>query len=302
MVRIFFIGILALGFSPEIVLANVLFEGYSKINVGDKHIGYTIQRYEFDAKKKQFKSTYFIQTSTEAGGINESLVAFANDKFEPVSYQYTAKVGDTIKIIDAKFDKGVMNATIGNGKVSQSKQKKLAPGTFLSTFLGYLMLQKGYEVGRKFSYVAIAEEDAEVFNGEAFIKEQTRFKDQDVFRILNTFKDAQFVSYVNPKGEVYGTTSPVQKITTELVAQPAEATKGLLVPAPSLKILFQAVPRGNVHSLLAQPSGSMAPPVAPATTPPPSTTPPAASAPATEPAKPAAPTAPPTAPPKSKGP
>jgi hypothetical protein len=251
MVRLALIGFFALAFSPFATWAKseVMFEGYSKISVGDKHVGYTIQRYEFDAKKKQFKSTYFIQTSADAGGINESLVALADDKFQPISYQYTAKVGATIKIIDAKFDKGVMSATIGNGKVSQNLQKKIAPGVFLSTFLGYLMLQKGYEVGKKFSYTAVAEEDAEVYKGEALIKEQARFKDQDVFRILNTFKDAQFVSYVNPKGEVFGTTSPVQKIATELVAQPAEATQGLLLPAPSLKILFQGVPRGNVHSI-----------------------------------------------------
>ena len=34
------------------------FEGYSKIMIGDKHIGYTIQRFEFDPKKKEYSTIY----------------------------------------------------------------------------------------------------------------------------------------------------------------------------------------------------------------------------------------------------
>lgn len=244
------IGIFLLFFSPALLAkSETMFEGYFKINVGDKHVGYTVQRYEFDAKKKQFRSTYFIQTTKDAGGINESLEAVANDKFQPVSYNYTAKVGNSIKIIDAKFENSVMTATIGNGKVSQKIQKKIKPGTFLSTFLAYLMLQKGYEVGKKFSYEAIAEEDAEIHSGEALIKESLKYKGQDTFRILNSFKNSQFISYVSPKGEVFGTSSPVQKLSTELVAQPAEATQGLMVPSKSLKMLFKSIPRGKINSL-----------------------------------------------------
>lgn len=251
MLRNTVIGILVLFFSPALLAkSEVMFEGYFKIKVGEKHVGYTVQRYEFDAKKKQFRSTYFIQTSKEAGGINESLEAVANDKFQPISYNYTAKVGNSVKIIDAKFENSVMTATVGNGKISQKVQKKIKPGTFLSTFLAYLMLQKGYEAGKKFSYQAIAEEDAEIHGGEALIKEQLKYKGMDAFRILNSFKGSQFVSYVSPKGEVYGTSSPVQKLSTELVGQAAEATQGLMVPSKSLKMLFKTVPRGKVNPMV----------------------------------------------------
>ncbi len=245
------IGIFLLFFSPALLAkSEVMFEGYFKIKVGEKHVGYTVQRYTFDSKKKQFRSTYFIQTTKDAGGINESLEAIANDKFQPVSYNYTAKVGNSVKIIDASFEKNVMTATIGNGKTSNKIQKKIQPGTFLSTFLAYLMLQKGYEAGKKFSYQAIAEEDAEIHNGEALIKEKIKYKGKDSYRILNSFKNSQFISYVSPKGEVFGTSSPVQKLSTELVAQPAEATQGLIVPSQSLKILFKSVPLGKVNPMV----------------------------------------------------
>jgi hypothetical protein len=56
------------------VHAEVLFEGYSKILSGDAPIGYVVSRYEFDGKKKQFISTYFIKTGK--GASSASAIAF----------------------------------------------------------------------------------------------------------------------------------------------------------------------------------------------------------------------------------
>lgn len=239
----------------SIASAEILFEGYYRIKAGNKAVGYTVQRYEFDAKKKQFKSTYFIKTGPSAGAISESLKAVSNDKFQPISYQYTAQVGDKAKTIDAKFDKGVMTARVSDGTNAQQVSKKIQEGTFLSTFLGYLMLQNGYKVGKKYSYKAIAEEDASIYAGEAFIKEELDHKNYRVYRILNDFKNAKFVSLVSPKGEILATSSPVQKISTELVATAAEATAGLMVPAKTMKLLFGTMPTGK-KNLLAQSSDS----------------------------------------------
>ena len=52
-----------------------------------------------------------------------------------------------------------------------------------------------------------------------------------------------------PEGEVLGTVSPVQDISTELMATPAEATTGLLVPSKTLQLLFGKVPEGKVNTL-----------------------------------------------------
>lgn len=250
MVYSLLIGIFSLGLSLSTpATAEVMFEGYSTVRSGQTTIGYTILRYEFDAKKKQFTSTSFLKTNAAGNNVTESLKAVSNDKFQPISYSYTTKVGDTIKTIDAKFANNEMTATVGDGKTSQKVKVPVKKGTFLSTFLGYLMLQNGYKIDKKFTYSAIAEEDGAAYSGEAFIKAEEDFKGQKTFRILNTFKGAEFVSFVNPKGEVIGTVSPLQDISTELMATAAEATKGMVVPSDALKTLFGSVPAGKVNSL-----------------------------------------------------
>lgn len=231
--------------------ADVLFEGYAKINAGDRHVGFFIQRYEFDPKKKIFTSTYFIKTDSAGGDITESLKAQANEKFEPMNYTYTSKVGPAIKTVDAKFNlkKNQMSLSVSDGASKKNTTHTLEKGTFLSTFLQYLMLHNGYSVGKKFSYNAIAEEDGLARVGEAFIKEETKLGDQNGFRILNKFKDSEFVSVVTPKGEVLGTASPVQDISTELVKNSADATKGIQYSEKTLRILFGGLPEGKVNVL-----------------------------------------------------
>jgi len=230
---------------PGKASADVIFEGYYKIKLGSTHAGYAIQRYEFDSKKSRFKSTYFIQTNKILGNLQESVVAFATDKFKPIKYQYTTKVGEAFKTVDATFDKQMMMAKVSNGKDVNPISRQVPEGTFLSTFLGYVMLQNGYQIEKKYSYKAVAEEDAKAYEGSALIKEETKYKGESVYRILNDFKNSRFVSLVSKKGEVLSTASPVQKISTELVKQPVEATKGFQLPQQSLKILFGGVPIGK---------------------------------------------------------
>ncbi|MGE0764321.1 MAG: hypothetical protein AB7N80_13655 [Bdellovibrionales bacterium] len=229
--------------------AEVMFEGYSIIRSGTTPIGYTIQRYEFDAKKKQFTATSFLKTNATGGDLTESLKAVANDKFQPVSYQYVTKTGDKAKMIDAKFAKDKMTGTRTDGKTPHPISVAVKKGTFLSTFLGYLMLQNGLKAEKKFVYSAIAEEDGAAYSGEALIKNEEDYRGQKAYRVVNNFKGTEFISFVTAKGEVLGTTSPLQNISTELVANPAEATKGFILPNDTLKILFGAVPTGKVNVL-----------------------------------------------------
>lgn len=229
--------------------AEVMFEGYSIIRSGNKAIGYTIQRYELDAKKKLFTSTSFLKTNADGGNLTESIKAVANDKFQPVSYQYVNKIGDKVKMIDTKFANDKMTGTVTDGKSPMPIKIDVKKGTFLSTFLIYLMLQNGLKVDKKFVYSAIAEEDGAVYTGEALVKSEEDYKGQKAFKVVNTFKGTEFVSFVTPKGEVLGTSSPLQNLATELMGNPNEATKGFQVPADTLKILYGAVPTGKVNVL-----------------------------------------------------
>jgi hypothetical protein len=257
MVRIFFsvfsftVTIFAFSLSLTKAHADVLFEGYSKVMSGGVHIGYAINRYEYDAKKKQFISTSFLKTGELGGNITESLSAIANDDLKPLSYQYTTLMGKTTKTIDAKFEKGKISATVRDGANVEKISKELPKGTFLSTFLAYVMLKskEGLKADLKYDYKAIAEEDAAVYDGLAFIKNQEDFNGLKALRVLNEFKKTKFVSLINDRGEVYQTKSPAQSISTELVAQPAQATGNFQIPTALLRKLYGDVPTGQINEV-----------------------------------------------------
>lgn len=236
---------------PSFAKTDVLFEGYSKILSGGVHIGYIVNRYEFDSKKKQFISTSFLKTNEFGGNLTESIKAYSTDTLKPVSYQYTTLVGKETKIIDAKFDKNKLNATVKTGARVDRISKDLPEGAFLSTMLAYTMLRspQGFKTDTKYEFKAIAEEDAAVYDGIAFVKEPETYNGLKAFRVINEFKKVKFVSSVSEKGEVFATKSPAQSIATELVAQPSQATANFAVPSSTLKALFGDIPSGQKNEL-----------------------------------------------------
>lgn len=261
--------LVALAVSP-IARAQVLFEGYSKVLLGNKHVGFTVQRYEFDQKKKEFVATSFLKTGPEGGNITESTQSRASATLKPISYKFTSAAGDRVKLIDATFKNDTMSATVvENGQRKALPAKKLPKGVFLSNYLAYVMLQgkEGIKVGANYAYQAIAEEDGNIYTGQAFIKGEETYNGIQVYRVLNTFmigtpQKAEFVSYVTSKGEVIGSRSPAQDLSTEVVASIQEATAGLSVNNNHLNQLFGGVPKG-LENPIARKSGG-APLAAPA--------------------------------------
>lgn len=248
MVRALVVFTLLLGFLSH-AKSEVLFEGYAKVLVGSKHVGYVISRYEFDAKKNQFLSSYFLKTGSGGSDITESLKAVSLSDMTPVSYEYTTVVGKDTKTVDAKFKKDMMSAVVkNNGKISKI-EKKIPKGTFLSTFLVYLMLKSkdGLKSESKYEYQAIAEEDGSLEKGQALVGKEEHFNGFKVFKILNTFKNSKFLSYVNDRGEVLGTNVMAQGVSTELVATAGEATKDIPVSDTLLKAIFGNVPKGETN-------------------------------------------------------
>ena len=196
-------------------------------------------------------STYYVRTNLLGGGTQESVRAVSTNTFQPIRYQYTARLGKATQTIDAKFKKLgkkiKMIATLTKGTKVERLDKVLPKGSFLSTFVGYLMLQNSYKVGTHFKYSAIAEEDGGIYSGEALVKEESKYKGEVVHRILNVFKGTKYISYVSLKGEALFTKSPLQNMSTELVKTPAEATKGFKFDTKTLKSLFGRLPTGKIN-------------------------------------------------------
>jgi hypothetical protein len=232
------LGILLFSFSAQ---GSTLFEGWFEVFLGAKKIGYMTERFEFVDNK--FKATSYIKTSVDGGNITESIKAFSGADLRPLNYSYTSKVGEEIKIIDATFKGEIMNLKINDGKKEKKETKKIKKGTFLSSFLLYLMLQNGgLSVGKNYTYYAIAEEDGVASIGKALISSKEKVKDKETFKILNTFKNEKYFTWVTAKGEILLTRAPDKNIDVRVATNQAEATKGFMVNNSDLKLLFGKIP------------------------------------------------------------
>ncbi len=230
---------------------TVLFEGYSKIISTTAHIGYTIARYSYDTSKKQFKSITFMKIKSGDTEATESLTAVAADNFAPISFSYNFVQGKDGKSVTGDFKGDVMTIVVQEKGETKKTETNLKKGTFLSTFLVYMMLKSkmGIQTGAKYSFFAIAEEDGKVFPGEAKVGAIEKVGKFNLFKIENKFKDVSFSSLVSEKGEMFLVDSISQGMKIELVTKPNDATADFGLSVPILKALFGEVPLGTQNAL-----------------------------------------------------
>lgn len=266
------------------VEAETIFEGYYKVGLSGTHSGYVIQRYEFDAKKKEFAGSYFAYVRLSPDGkqyLNESLVAKSDEAFHPIKYNYSklsneldpakpGKIRPLVTTIDATFKKTKdgknLQATMTGIKDGKNFSAKpiMDKNMFLSNFLLYLMLQKGLTAGRNFAFEAVAEESGEVQKGQVQIKSEEKFRNIASFKIDWTYKETRSISFIATTGEALATESTTQGVTQELVASKELATAGFTFPEKSVKGVFGNIPEGKINAVYKE---SQKPAVAPVTLP-----------------------------------
>lgn len=235
--------ILTLFFFQMHLHAKVIHQYYQKISSNNTHIGYAIVREEHFPKKKQVVVTTFVKTNSNGGDITEGLKAYASDsKLAPISYQYTAIIGKNTKTIDAVVRDNTLFATITEGKSKKTLQKKLTPHSFFSSFLLPRILRKGLAKGKNYKFDAVAEEDAALLTGRLQVVEEAKYKGQDVYRVLNDYKQNRFYSFVTPTGKILKTENPITKIHTETVDSKDLAVGDISFPEAILKTLFDKIP------------------------------------------------------------
>jgi hypothetical protein len=246
--KLFVLNFILFIFSSWALGADTLFEGYYKVTSGDQHIGFSIVRYQFDAKEKKFFSQVLTRISTGGTVVMESIVATADDTLNPISYKYTSLTGAQSKIIDAKFTKGKMTATVKEtNKKDVSIKNDIKPGTFLSSFLVYTMLRSptGIQTNSSYAYTAIAEEDGSVESGTAKVLKEEKFKGFSAFKVENTFKKTTFTTFVTDKGEALDIEVKDARISQELMPQASDAIGTIGLPESVAKTVFGAVPTGE---------------------------------------------------------
>lgn len=246
----------AILFSSNLIWADILFEGYYKRTVDGKSSGFSISRYEFDAKKKEFVSSSFLVTNDLEGNLTESLKTISTSDFTPKSYQYTLIFKENGKTKTRTVD-GTVTGSSKSQKlstvmkvdgVSQKSTVDLPKGAFFSNVLLYMILKSpsGLSTKTNFSFEAIAEEQGKVGAGKAAVESLETWNGLKSYRVKNNFF-GDFTAFVGEKGDIFEIKA--DSIKAQLVATPGDATQGFSISSGILKNLFGNVPEGLTNEL-----------------------------------------------------
>lgn len=233
--------------------AEVLFEGYYKVNQFKKHIGFFISKYEIDEKSKQFKTTTFLKLGKNGVDLTESLQAVSDLDFKPVKYTYMAIDSKRSKTIDAEFKDGSMSGVITENSEKKKFNTKISKNIFLSSSLYYKMLRskEGLKTGITFNFAAIAEEQAAEVTG-GLVQIDSKMVSKGALQLLKAninFLGPEYENLVSNQGQIFSAFTSATSIDVELVKSSAEATEGVKVSASTLEKLFGNVPEGKINIL-----------------------------------------------------
>ena len=254
---------------PQFSLAGktqkkLIHESYSVIRSEKAKIGFAISRYEFYPKSKRWVFISYTKTNSLGGNITEKLIAVSDKKLKPVSFSYEGSQPGEQKKLRASFKKNkmILKEEITRSQKKPQKRtltKTLPKGTFLSSFLNYMIFHsqqkkshKKIKPGFRFSYNAVAEEDGQVELGSSYIQKKEAYKNLVLFRVITDFKKSQVTSLISPQGEAVYALSPVQKISVEMVTNPSQATRGIEYNAKDIQTLFGQKPKGLKNALREQ--------------------------------------------------
>lgn len=252
--NVVFIALL-IGFFSLTAKAEIIFEGYYKVNQFKKHIGFLVLRHEIDDKTKNFKTTSFIKLGAGGFNMSESYKAVSDQLLLPLSLSYLAVDGKKTKTIEVKIkDLKMTGLVVEDGK--KIKINTTVPkGSFFSSALYYLMLQSkdGLKTDTKFDYIGITEEGPVAIDGTVSVdKKMATVGSQQLLKITNRFAGSDYENLVTSRGEVVTANTPATQIESELVKTPAEALEGIKISKGTLEKIFGKLPEGKHNYLHAK--------------------------------------------------
>jgi len=251
---------------PFTVSAAVLFEGYMKIDLHGKQIGYVVQRDEVNDATKVRTVTYFVLKDTGGVKTEEGVkVTFKPGSVSAVAgYEYdqsyaadgktsvdrtTAKAeGDKLKI-DSYGLKPVAD--------HESNTIDIPPGGVDSTMLTQFIAEDAakYVKGFKGSFKALEEEDGQFEDLDVTIEDVKPVGDVKVAQIYIDAQAERSEGFTTMDGQPFANRDDSRDLEVYLVNRREEALKEFPAPA-SLKKLFGEVPRG-LKNVVAESDGKI---------------------------------------------
>ncbi len=231
--------------------AEITFEGIFKIEKNKSHIGYAIQRVEIDDTKKRSITLYI---KTMKSGKTETTISrsYSDEEFLPLNSLFSSDETGVHESINSAFGgpSTIVNTNFDKSKANSRKDELPAPeGTFLSSFLFYIVDLTKLDIGVVKNYEAFSEEDGRYSWGKLKLVSRKSFGDKKVLQLDDFFAGESIENFVLSNGDPIGARSDFNKIVTYITSK-TEAVKDFDFPQVELTEIFKDLPEGTKNPVI----------------------------------------------------
>ena len=221
---------LALALSnPVAAEAAVGFEGFYTFERDGKTVGLGVQRDEIDDKDGTLKTTYFVRLLLQSIQTDQFVIVQQDRSGRPLAYKSISRTGDASQHVDARSNGKSMSLQIRMGTSPiEVSEIPLGNRTFLSSYLGPLLMHKKPRVGQAYSFEAIHEEEGKAIQGEVLILDARRINERHVYRSVIRYLAVEQEVWFLDDGIVLMVSTTGANVTARLVADrqaPLQAMK-----------------------------------------------------------------------------
>lgn len=232
--------------------AEILFEGYYRIEKKGQHVGYLVQRLASDSKGQRIMSAY-VRMKDEGGApdaeVYDSIKTIALlGSAKPVLSVYESNRSGSKDIIRTEFSAGnIPKVTFITkaGKKSSVRRDTAQKASLLSSFVFFVTDFKKLETQKPYEYEAYIEDRGRTGVGTLVYAADKSVSGQKVYHVVDDFMGQMMESFVAETGESLGARSLNGETVTYWVAEREEAVGAFKFPTDELTTLFGDLPEGK---------------------------------------------------------
>lgn len=237
------------------LFAEILFEGFYRIERKGKHVGYLIERLSQDPKAKTKTKTSYMRIKQGDKEVYESLASTAKaGSGEPLKSVYlSSNTGPTLRTT-TDFKGGVPHYTTEVNSADNPKHFKTGMKSTMMSSMVYFMTDLAKMTPHtNYSYKAYDEQSGSTDGAHLYFIEQQKVGGIPVYQFVNDSAGQPVENFVTAAGEPLATRAILGDSVAYWVADRAEATGLLEFPVQQITKIFGDLPEGKKNSWSAIP-------------------------------------------------
>jgi hypothetical protein len=227
--------------------AEVTLDAYYAIQVNGKHVGFSVQRDEYDPKTKTHKIKYFIKTNEQDNDMEQFVSTEQTDGYQPKSFRFLSRVRKAESAIRGNVRGKDLKLTFKEPKGQKTVSIPLSGDMFFSSALGPVLIASKLSKGKALSFHAINEEDGFLGDGVVYVIDETEVSKHKVYRLITHFQNVETEVWLLDTGVALASQSTHIQLRAEMVANRLDATEGLDFNLKTLAKYFGSVPEGKIN-------------------------------------------------------